>query len=48
MHIQWNVLRLLKWSQRSLLLTWSRFDASPITKLFMILVSRARRPATIP
>ena len=35
-------------SQRSLLLTWSPFDASPITKLFMILVSRARRPATIP
>ena len=34
-------------SQRSLLLTWSPFDASPITKLFMILVSRARRPATI-
>ena len=35
-------------SQRSLLLTWSAFDASPITKLFMILVSRAHRPATIP
>ena len=35
-------------SQRSLLLTWSLFDASPITRLFMILVSRARRPATIP
>ena len=35
-------------SQRSLLLTWSPFNASPITKLFMILVSRARRPATIP
>ena len=35
-------------SQRSLLLTWSPFHASPITKLFMILVSRARRPATIP
>ena len=35
-------------SQRSLLLTWSPFDASPITELFMILVSRARRPATFP
>ena len=35
-------------SQRSLLLTWSPSYASPITKLFMILVSRARRPATIP
>ena len=35
-------------SQISLLLTWSPFDASPITKLFMILVSRARHPATIP
>ena len=35
-------------SQRSLLLTWSPFDASPITILFMILVSRARRPATNP
>ena len=35
-------------SQRSLLLTWSPFDASPITKLFMSLVSRARRPATFP
>ena len=34
-------------SQRSLLLIWSPFYASPITKLFMILVSRARRPATI-
>ena len=34
-------------SQRSLLLTWSPFDASPTTKLFIILVSRARRPATI-
>ena len=32
-----------------LLLTWSPFDASPLTKLFLILVSnvRARRPATI-
>ena len=35
-------------SQRSLLLTWNPFDASPITKPFMISVRRARRPATIP
>ena len=35
-------------SQRSLLLTWCPFDASPITKPFMISVSRARRTATIP
>ena len=35
-------------SQRSLLLTCSPFDASPVIKLFMILVSRACRPATIP
>ena len=35
-------------SQRSLLTIWSPFYASPFTKLFMILVSRAHRPATIP
>ena len=35
-------------SQRPLLLTWSPFDASRITNLFMILVSRVRRPATFP
>ena len=35
-------------SQWSLLLTWSPFDASPIIKLFMILVSRTRRHAAIP
>ena len=35
-------------SQRSLLLTWSPFDAGPITKLFLILVSGARHPATFP
>ena len=34
-------------SQRSLLLTWSPFDASPLTKPFMILLSRAHRPTTI-
>ena len=50
MHISWDVLRLLKWiqrSQRSLFMTWSPFDASPLTKPLMILVSRAHRPATI-
>ena len=34
-------------SQRSLSLTWSPFDASPITKLFTILDSRARHPWAI-
>ena len=34
-------------SQRSLLLTWSPSDASPLTKPFMPLVNKACRPTTI-
>ena len=34
-------------SQRSLLLTWSPFDFSALTKPFMILVNMVRRPTTI-
>ena len=51
MHILWDVLCLLKWLHKvtTILTTdFCPFDASPITKLFMVLVSRARRPATIP
>ena len=51
MHILWDVLRLLKWLHKvtTIFITdLEPFDASPLTKLFMILVRRARRrPATI-
>ena len=49
-HILWDVLRLLKWLHvvTAIFITdLSPFDASPLPKLFMIIVSRARRSATI-
>ena len=45
-----DLLRLLKWLHMvtTIFITdLSPFDASPLTKLFMILVSRPRRSATI-
>ena len=50
MHILWDVLRLLEWLQKAsmIFITDSNpFDASPLNKLFMILVNRACRPAII-
>ena len=49
-HTLWDILRLLKWlhMDTTIFITdLSPFDASPLTKLFMILVSSVGRSATI-
>ena len=48
MHILWDVLHLLKWLHKFTTIFITDLDAGPITKLFMILVSGARNPATFP